>query len=243
MQEAFFLMIGICILEGFSSALGGFLIGIFNPKSNHVLAGLYELSAGMMTGIVCFEMLPDSFEISNIWVSILGILTGIGCIYILDVFVQRSDEKFKKITTLSMSSLVIIIAMAGHNITEGIAIGSSSSYSVALGITIIISIFLHNIPEGMVVAISMKKDKKSLFEMIKYSAIVGIPTGFGAFFGKIIGDISDFYVALSLSFSAGAMLYIVACDLIPSSKLISKKKIVSTMYIVGIIIAIIVIGI
>ncbi len=58
----------------------------------------------------------------------------------------------------------------------------------------------------------------------------------GVFISNLMGCISNTYTSVSLSISDGCMLYIVACDLIPSSKEISKNKIVSLVYIIGILI-------
>ena len=51
----------------------------------------------------------------------------------------------------------------------------------------------------------MKKGK-----VIYYVILSGITTGIGAFFGAIVGSISQEIIAMCLSFSAGAMLYIVS---------------------------------
>lgn len=232
MQEALKLMIVIGILEGFSSGLGGALTYLIKIKSDNTLASLYAITAGMMTAIVCFDMLPESFEISNVYYSIIWIIVGVLLIILLDMIYRKKSVSPK---SLSKTSLILIIAMSAHNITEGLAIGAGASYSFALGLSILISIFLHNIPEGMVVGISMRLEKKTIFQNLKYCILVGIPTGFGAFIGRIIGNISDKWIAASLSLSAGAMLYIVSCDLIPNSQKLTKNVKVYLTYIVGVI--------
>ena len=68
----------------------------------------------------------------------------------------------------------------------------------------------------------------------------GATTGIGAWVGSVIGNISVFWIAISLSFAAGTMLYIVSCELIPESNRLYKGRIVSFGNIVGIIIGIIV---
>ena len=47
-------------------------------------------------------------------------------------------------------------------------------------------------------------------KIIFYVILSGITTGIGAFFGAIVGSISEEIIALCLSFAAGAMLYIVS---------------------------------
>ena len=59
------------------------------------------------------------------------------------------------------------------------------------------------------------------------------------FFGAIIGNISTFWISISLSFAAGTMLYIISCELIPESNKMYKGRIASFGNIIGIVIGII----
>ena len=49
----------------------------------------------------------------------------------------------------------------------------------------------------------------------------------GTFFGAIIGNISKALIGFSLSFAAGAMLYIISCEIIPESKKMYSGRISS----------------
>lgn len=215
------------------------LIGVFmgsgiNAKKINFVASLYEISAGMMTGIVCFEMLPESVQISNIYFTVIGAIFGVLFTLIIDIIINIYNVN--KQNLISTTAIIVIIAMSIHNIVEGIAIGSSFVYSIALGTTLLIANTLHDIPESLVIGIALNKEKTTNAKMIIKSIILALPTAIGAIIGNIIGNISETYVAISLSLSGGCMLYIVACELIPSSKEISKNKIISLSYILGILI-------
>ena len=67
----------------------------------------------------------------------------------------------------------------------------------------------------------------------------GITTGIGAFFGAILGGISQSLISLCLAFAAGAMLYIVSGELIPESKKLYKGRLASIGNIAGFILGII----
>lgn len=235
MFNAIQVMVVMTVLGAISSGIGGFLGGAIKTKNDDILAGLFEITAGIMTGIVCFDMLPESFKIASIGYSILGIVCGIILVYFINYFVERENNN-KKVKKYTSVSLVVMISMAVHNAIEGLAIGSGFAYSFSLGITILISIFLHDIPEGMVVGVTNKTNNQGLLKNILQSAFVGACVGVGCFVGAVLGNIDDRYIAFSLSIAAGAMLYIVACELIPNSKQISSRKIVSVMYILGILI-------
>ena len=58
--------------------------------------------------------------------------------------------------------------------------------------------------------VPMKNGGMKKAKIIFYIILSGIATGIGAFFGAIICNISEKIIAISLSFAAGAMLYIVS---------------------------------
>lgn len=77
-------------------------------------------------------------------------------------------------------------------------------------------LFWHQ-PEGISMAVPMKNGGMKISRVIFYVVLSGITTGIGAFFGAIIGSISEQIIAICLSFAAGAMLYIVSGELVPEA--------------------------
>ena len=66
-------------------------------------------------------------------------------------------------------------------------------------------------------AVPMKNGGMNKLKVIFYVILSGITTGIGAFFGSLVGGISNEVISMCLSFAAGAMLYIVSGELIPES--------------------------
>lgn len=85
------------------------------------------------------------------------------------------------------------------------------------GFSLAIAIALHDIPEGISISLPLKTGGFSNAKAIILTAVSGLTTGAGAFFGAIIGNISQNLIGISLSFAAGAMLYIISCEIIPES--------------------------
>ena len=88
--------------------------------------------------------------------------------------------------------------------------GSGFEASLKLGLSLAIAICLHDIPEGISMAIPMKNGGMKKSKVIFYVILSGITTGIGAFFGAIIGSISEQVISICLSFAAGTMLYIIS---------------------------------
>lgn len=233
MKDALILGVYMSILGAISSFIGGTLGSICSIKSKKMISFLYEITAGVMTGIVCFEMLPESLGMANIIYSVIGTCVGVLLIYILDLFIQKLNNTKNNSKIIA---LLVMLSMAIHNAIEGLAIGSSFVFSISLGISVLFGMFLHDIPEGMVVGITSKIEGKHIKRIIFETSIVGACVGIGTFIGGYIGKINEKYIAISLSIAAGAMLYLVACELIPESKENSKDKKIYLAYIIGIII-------
>ena len=66
-------------------------------------------------------------------------------------------------------------------------------------------------------AVPMKNGGMSKGKVIWYTLLSGVTTGIGAFFGAVVGSVSQTVIGLCLAFASGAMLYLVAGELLPES--------------------------
>lgn len=177
--------------------------------------------------IICFDLLPEALGISNIIYVILGTIIGIITMILCDLIVEKkftireTNQKGKLLRT----GIIVSIGLAIHNFPEGLAIGSGFEASLKLGLSLAIAICLHDIPEGISMAVPMKNGGMRIRKVIFYVILSGITTGIGAFFGAIVGSISETIISLNLSFAAGAMLYIVSGELIPESNKLYNGRI------------------
>lgn len=87
-------------------------------------------------------------------------------------------------------------------------------------------------------AVPMKNGGMKITKVILYVILSGVTTGIGAFFGVLVGTISQEIIAICLSFAAGAMLYIVSGELIPESNKLYKGRMSSIGNIIGFILGI-----
>lgn len=226
----------------FGTTLGGFLGIVIKKNSNKFLSFILSFASGLMMSIICFDLIPEALEISNIYHIILGILIGIISMIFCDILVQNKFSKKQKNNgnknDLLRTGIIVSIGLAIHNFPEGLAIGSGFDVSLKLGLSLAIAICLHDIPEGISMAVPMKNGGMKKSRVIFYVILSGITTGIGAFFGAIVGTISEAIIAICLSFAAGAMLYIVSGELIPESNKLYKGRMSAIGNIIGFIIGI-----
>lgn len=172
--------------------------------------------------IICFDLIPESLELTNIIIVLMGILFGIFVMFICDNKIKNIN--FKNNNSLLKTGIIVGIGLALHNFPEGLAIGSGFEASLKLGYSLAIAILLHDIPEGISMSVPMKSGGMSKFKALIYTFLSGVTTGIGAFFGAFVGNISTQMIGICLAFAAGAMLYIVSGELIPESNKIYKGR-------------------
>lgn len=187
-----------------------------------------------MTSIICFDLIPDALELCGISIALIGILVGIISMTLCDNIIKNTN-KIQSSNKLLQTGIIVFLGLTIHNFPEGLAIGSGFAASETLGLSLAISICIHDIPEGISIALPLKKGGVNALKAIIITAISGLTTGIGAFIGSLISNISSDFIAISLGFAAGAMLYIVSCELIPESKHLYKGRFPALGNIFGII--------
>ncbi|MDE7262297.1 MAG: ZIP family metal transporter, partial [Oscillospiraceae bacterium] len=124
--------------------------------------------------------------------------------------------------TLHTAGLVLAAAVALHNMPVGMAIGASFAGNAApghtAGILAALIIGLHNIPEGMSIATPLLAGGSRTAGAVGIAALSGLPTILGALLGYSAGTMNPLLLAVSLSFAAGAMLYVIFGELLPESE-------------------------
>lgn len=206
----------------------GTLSVLFIKNENNLIKKAFGFSAGVMLVASFLSLLNPSIEMSNNWFPpVIGILFGTFIILSLDLKINKNNKGY----------LIIIIAIILHNIPEGIATGASLVGSVTnkipLKSALLLSgaITLHNIPEGIVVGLMNYNNKKNA---IKYGIISGIVEPLSAIITYLL-TIKSNNIAYLFSLAAGAMIYVIIDELVPSSK-IDNSKIGFISFIIGFII-------
>lgn len=136
--------------------------------------------------------------------------------------------------TLHTAGLVLAAAVALHNVPVGMAIGATfagAAHGGSGGVLAALIIGLHNIPEGMSIAAPLLAGGSKPLGAACVAAVSGLPTILGALIGYGAGTMNPLLLAVSLSFAAGAMLYVIFGELLPESEQLWQNRLsgLSTM--------------
>ena len=165
-----------------------------------------------------------------------------------DHFHMHKNRQNNDYYGLFIAGLVMACAIALHNLPEGMVIGASyagdaGSIVGGSGFILAVVIGLHNIPEGMAVSVPLITGGMGKWKAILITALSGAPTIIGAMLGYSLGLISPLWLAVSLSFAAGAMLYVVFGELLPEAILMWRSKLPALFMLIGTLVGLILVKI
>ena len=240
--------------------LGGIITAIFGSRTEKMISIFLSLASGVMLSIVFIELIPEAIEYSNAGIAIIGLIIGVLMVMILNNIMDKvsktnksesklhesyaeffhSSEVISSKKSLIRSGMVMLFAIALHNIPEGLAMGAAGYHDAALGLTLAIMIGLHNIPEGMAISAPLISGGLSKLKTVLLVTLTGATTLIGTIAGLIIGGISDIALALSFSIAGGAMLYVVFGEILPQSIVTNKDRLPAVFALVGIIVGLLI---
>lgn len=145
----------------------------------------------------------------------------------------KTQEANKK--SLLKAGVIMLLAIALHNLPEGMAIGATGAGNTQTGILIAIIIAVHNIPEGMAISAPLASGGVKGWKTVLLTALAGAATVLGAVIGLAVGGISKLASGICMGLAGGAMLYVTFCEILPQSILMEEGRVPAVSMLVGII--------
>lgn len=117
----------------------------------------------------------------------------------------------------AMKALMIVGVMTLHSVTEGVGIGVSFGGGQELGLFIATAIAVHNIPEGLAISLVIVPRGTSVAKAAGWSVFSSLPQPLLAVPAFLFVEQFRPFLPVGLGFAAGAMLWMVAAELLPDA--------------------------
>ncbi len=205
-------------------ALAGFL---FQNASHRMRDIILAFAAGIMLAAAVIGLILPSLDPSDkfsIIVTVIGILLGAVALSLIDKLVPHlhllsgTDIEGKNASAEQNKILLFVLAIAIHNLPEGIAAGvgfgggdMTNAFLIAGGIA------LQNIPEGMVIIAPMLATGMSKRRTFLIASMTGIVEVIGTLIGYFAVQLAEVILPFSLAFAGGTMLYVISDEMIPET--------------------------
>ena len=214
---------------GGATVIGALIGFVFKNPSHRFNDITLSFAAGVMLAAAVVGLIMPSLEHGEGWlpifITVAGIMAGAVCLNIIDKLVPHLHKMTGKEQELHPDRnarlnkvLLFVIAIAIHNLPEGIAAGVSfGNGNTAQALTVAGGIALQNIPEGMVIIAPMIAAGMSR----KRTFLIALGTGAVEIVGTLIGyfavSISAAILPFALAFAGGTMLYVISDEMIPET--------------------------
>lgn len=214
---------------GGATVFGALLGFIFKKPSHRFNDIILSFAAGVMLSAAVIGLILPSMEYGEgkltVFVTVAGIFAGALALNLIDKLVPHlhkltgiDSEHHPSANTSLNKVLLFVIAIAIHNLPEGIAAGVSfGSGDNAQALTVAGGIALQNIPEGMIIIAPMIAAGISKKRTFFIALATGIVEVIGTFIGYFAVSISMALLPFALAFAGGTMLYVISDEMIPET--------------------------
>ena len=226
MESALVTVLITAIGVGGATVIGAIIGFVFRDLSHKFSDIVLSFAAGVMLSAAVFNLILPSLDYGGdfgILITILGIFAGALCLNLIDKLVPHlhklaaPDIEEHKESGLD-KVLLFVLAIAIHNLPEGIAAGVGfGSGNTTEALIIAGGIALQNIPEGMVIIAPMLAAGVSPKKTLLCAFATGAIEILGTFIGFFAVNISSAILPLALAFAGGTMLYVISDEMIPET--------------------------
>ncbi len=205
----------------------GAVIGFLFKKISHKFSDIMlSFAAGVMLAAAVLGLILPSLEYGGrygLLITVIGIFAGALCLNVVDKLVPHLhkligvEEEHHNNANLS-KVLLFVLAIAIHNLPEGIAAGVGfGSGNTNQALLIAGGIALQNIPEGMVIIGPMLAAGVKPSRTFVIALLTGVIEVVGTLIGYFAVSVASVILPFALAFAGGTMLYVVSDEMIPET--------------------------
>ena len=223
------------VLLSLATFFSTFAGGLFALKFRDRLHFILSFTAGVLLGVVSFDILPEIFELAHEQ----GIdATGAMIALVVGFLLFHSLEKFVLVHHVHEADyaahhhpqvgVLSALALAGHSFMDGVAIGLAFQASEAVGIIVAIAVIAHDFCDGLNTVSLMLVHRNTTLRSFTMLVLDALAPVLGAA-STLLVRVPTAMLMLYLGFFAGFLLYIGASDILPEAHSQNRSAITGSL--------------
>ena len=217
--------------------------------NNRVQKVLTGFAAGVMIAASVWSLLIPSIEQSSgmgklaFIPAVVGFCIGMLFLLLLDTITphMHMDQSVEGPKSSLQKTTMMVLAVALHNIPEGMAVGilyagwmsGSQTITKSGALALAIGIAIQNFPEGAIISMPLHAQGLSKSRSCVYGILSGLVEPIGGFVTILLSSLIIPVLPYLLSFAAGAMLYVVVEELVPEMSEGEHANLATLSFMVG----------
>lgn len=231
----------LTLIVGLSMGVGSLISFFVKGNNKRFLALSLSFSAGIMIYVSFMAILPEGIELIELYMGedkghTIGLIAFFGGI-ILTALLEKLIHKIGEVPGhdhgkhedhnhnhqgehLSQLGIISAIAIAIHNLPEGLAIFTAGLKDITVAIPIAAAVIMHNIPLSIAISVPIYYSTKSKKKAFLYTLMVGLFQPIGAIVGYVL--LSNFFndglFGILFAIISGIMIFVSLDELLPTSQ-------------------------
>jgi zinc transporter ZupT len=229
-------MVIVLALSTFVSTLLGGLFALRNTNRLHLVLGL---TAGVILGVVAFDILPEVAHLSrttgtSFSTAMIALAAGFLLFHLIEksILMHGAHESEYAHHSHPAVGLASALALSGHSLTDGIAIGLAFQVNRGTGLTVALAVIGHDFADGINTTALMLTHGNSRRRSLALLLLDAIAPVIGAA-STLFYSVPDRDLLLYLGAFAGFLLYIGASDILPEAHADHPSQLTVVMTILG----------
>lgn len=200
----------------FATGLGAVPFFFTRNISDRVLSLANAATAGLMLA-ASVALLDEGFNIGA-GRTLIGMLLGVAMVLVGAVFIKEDPLEHPPTAGLSLRGAVMLVAiMTVHSAAEGIGIGVGQGAGAELGTFIILALAIHNVAEGLAISLALVPHGASPIKAAAWGVFSSLPQPLLAVPAFIFVNQVASVLPIGLGIAAGAMIWMSIGQLLPAS--------------------------
>lgn len=202
-----------------ATGLGAVPVFTLGVRAGALRPLLWGIAAGVMTIASLVGLLEPALDEGSVTTVTGGLLAGVLFLLGARRALATRDVHVGALRGAGVRRSVLVFGVLFvHSLPEGLAIGTAfASQQAGLGLFVVLAIALQNVPEGTATAIPMRDAGFTGAQQFWAAVASSAPQPIGAMAAYVLVEEIAGLLPVSFAFAAGAMLALVALELVPQA--------------------------